>query len=330
MLVKRYTYSDIRTIVSGNGGLTAPPASDVQALINQLQQTEISFTGTATIDIGKYQDAALAVQFDEETDQTYDITVTATAADPSVEQLLAINHANTNTYTPNATGGSIFLDSDRIVINAKENFAMLFGQKGVAIASPNQVNIDAGKTITLFGRSEVFIGLPNRGGEVSEDQKRSAPAIDRRGTGLGDPTPDELYEPLLLGLKVVNFLEDLISSIQNMEIAGPLGTALLQPSSAARLELLKTRLPEIMSNYAYVDGISHEEVDVDRLKVVAAAAVAAQDNVPPRQLIGTVSGTATLGPIGGTPPSNPITSPFKDLPGYYNTPGSSPYGDPIQ
>lgn len=323
MSVKKYTYDDIKTIVSNNGGLNNDQNNDQPPLESQ------TLTGTATIDLGPYQDAALAIKFDEETDQTYDITVSATAADPSVASLLAINHTNINTYIPDATGGSIFLDSDRIVINAKENFAMLFGQKGVAIASPNQVNIDAGKTITLFGRSEVFIGLPNRGGKVSEDKKRSAPATSRRGTGLGDPTPDELYEPLLLGLKVVNFLEDLISSIQNIEIAGPLGTALLQPSSAARLELLKTRLPEIMSNYAYVDGISHEEVDVDRLKVVAAAAAATQDFVPPRQLIGTVVVNTNVDPANPPPPPNPVTSPFKDIPGYYNTPPSPLYGDPI-
>lgn len=326
MPLKKYTYSEIKTIVSGNGGLTAPPASDTQALINQLQQTEISFTGTATIDLGPYQDAVLALRFDEETDQTYDITVNATAADPSVDQLLAIDHANTNTYKPDATGGGIFLNSDRIVINAKEDYSMLFGQKGVAIASPNQVNIDAGKTITLFGRGEVFIGLPNRGKQVDDDlnQKR------KPGKTVGDPTPDELYEPLLLGLKLVNLVEDLISTIQNMEIASPTGTSLLQPSSIAKFELLKVRLPEILSNYAYMDGISHEQVDLDRLKVVQAAAEKAEDFVAPRQLTGTVSGTATLGPIGGTPPPNPITSPFKDLPGYYNTPGSSPYNDPIQ
>ena len=326
MSVRKYTYSEIRTIVSGNGGLTAPPASNVQTLVDQLQQTPISFTGTTVIDLGPYQDAVLALKFDEETDQTYDITVTANAADPTVDQQLSIDHSNTNTYIPDATGGSIFLNSNRIVINAKDDYSMLFGEKGVAIASPNQVNIDAGKTVTLFGRGEVFIGLPNRGKQVDGDPNQAR----QSGKTIGDPTPDELYEPMLLGLKLVNLIEDLISTIQNTEIASPTGTSLLQPSSIAKFELLKVRLPEILSNYAYMDGISHEQVDLDRLKVVQAAAEKAEDFVAPRQLTGTVTGTATLGPIGGAPPANPVTSPFKDLPGYYNTPISPLYGDPIQ
>lgn len=326
MSLRKYTYNDIRSIVSSNGGLTAPPAVNIQSIVDQSQQPGNSIAGTAVIDLGPYQDAVLALKFDEETDQTYDITVTATAADPSVDQQLAIDHNNTNTYTPDATGGSIFLNSNRIVINAKDDYSMLFGEKGVAIASPNQVNIDAGKTITLFGRGEVFLGLPNRGKEVAEDlnKKRNS------GKTVGDPTPDELYEPLLLGLKLVNLIEDLISSIQNMEIASPTGISLLQPSSIAKFELLKVRLPEILSNYAYVDGISHEQVDLDRLKVVQTAAERAVDFVPPRQLTGTVSGTATLGPTSDAIPSNPVSSPYKDIPGYYNTPESSPYGDPIQ
>ena len=119
MSVRKYTYSEIRTIVSGNGGLTAPPASNVQTLVDQLQQTPISFTGTTVIDLGPYQDAVLALKFDEETDQTYDITVTANAADPTVDQQLSIDHSNTNTYIPDATGGSIFLD--RILHDDKRN-----------------------------------------------------------------------------------------------------------------------------------------------------------------------------------------------------------------
>lgn len=327
MANRTYTYAEIRSIVANNGGLTAPPASDIQTLIQQLEQTEITFTGTAVIDLSKYQDEVLALRFEEETDQTYDLTVRPDPlSDSDIQQLLAIDDSKTNTYKPDATGGSLLLNSDRVVVNAKEDFAMLFGEKGVAIASPNQVNVDAGKTITLFGEEEVFLGLPNRGKQVTEDlnQKRS------QSESVGDPTPDELYEPLTLGVKLVNLLEDLISTIQNAEIASPTGISLFQPSSIAQFELLKVRLPELLSNYAYVDGLSHEEIDIERLKKVQAAAARAVDFVPPRQLTGTVTGTATLGPLGGATPSNPVTSPYKDLEGYYNTPGGSLYNDPIQ
>ena len=226
----------------------------------------------------------MALSFSEESDQTFDATVDVKAR--PIEPLLGINKQGKNTYVPEGDGGSIFLNSERVVINAKSDFAMMFGDTGVAIASPKEVNIDAGNAVTLFGHESVFIGIPNRGEEVDEKKigARSAPE------SVGDPTPDELYEPLILGIKLVNFLEDFIVTLENSEIAGPLGNGVFQPSSLAEFELLKTRLPELISEYGYIDGLTHRQIDIKRLKTVKAAKEKAKDYVPPRTLTGTVSG----------------------------------------
>tara|TARA_R110002096_G_scaffold59272_7_gene148761 strand:+ start:6026 stop:6994 length:969 start_codon:yes stop_codon:yes gene_type:complete len=319
----QYTYDQIKQIVAQNGGLPpgmvpiTPPGPP-----GQQQQ----FTGTVTIDIGKYQDEVMALSFSEESDQTFDANVTATAADPSVGVQLGINDSGKNTYIPDAAGGSIFLNSDRVIINSKEDYSMLFGEKGVAIASPNQVNIDAGKSVTLFGHEQVFIGVPNKGEEFDVDTNKSRDP----GKSVGHPTPDELYEPLPLGLKLINFLEDLIVTIENSEIAGPLGNGVFQPSSLAEFELLKTRLPELISNYGYIDGLSHETVDQKRLSTVLAAKEKAKDYVPPRTLTGTVTGTLGGSPPGAPgPPPNPVTNPLAEIPGFYDTPASPIYGDAL-
>lgn len=312
-----YNYESLKQIVASNGGLgdqgagTTPPTPQT-----------LEASGTFTIDLGALQDEVLALKFEEETDQTFDLDVNVKNND--AVQLTGIDNNKNNVYTP-TTGGSMFLNSDRVVINAKSDFAMLFGQKGVAIGSPQKVNIDSGNTITLFGHQNVFLGLPNKGEEYDKKSTIDKPIPK----SVGDGTPDELYEPMVLGLKLINLIEDLIVTIENAEIAGPTGNGVFQPSTLAEFELLKVRLPEILSSYAYLDGLTHEQIDEDRLKVVKAAREKAKDFVPPRTLTGTFSGTASGVPGGGVagPPANPVTSPYAELPGYFETPSTDPYGD---
>jgi len=314
-----YTYDQIKQIVAQNGGL--PPA--IAATVTAPQPGQ-QFTGKTTIDIGKYQDEVMALSFAEESDTTFDLKVKGTAQD--VEKLLGINERSFNTYAPGAVGGSIFLNSSRVVINAKDDYAMMFGKKGVAIASPEAVNVDSGKAITLFGHEQVFIGVPNRGKEITEDLSKARDP----GKSVGDPTPDELYEPLALGIKLINFLEDFIVTLENSEIAGPLGNGVFQPSSLAEFELLKTRLPEIISEYGYIDGLTHGTVDAERLKTVKAAKEKAKDYVPPRTLTGVTTGTVGPGGPGQAgPPPNPVTNPMAAVPGFYDTPASPLYGDEL-
>ena len=315
-----YNYQQIKDTVTNNGALQQAQ-SEVPSTNSTVGST-VSFTGEVVIDLSKYQQAVLALNFSEETDQTFDSTITATAADPSVIQQLGVDDSGKNTYIPSAAGGSLLFNGDRVIINAKEDYAMLFGQKGVAIASPNQVNIDSQKTITLFGHDRVYMGIPNRGGEQKKATTRT------KTPSVGHPTQDELYEPMVLGIKLPNLIEDLIVVLEEARLATPVGDAAFQPSALAELELVKTRIPEILSNYAYVDGISHEPIDMDRLKAVLAARETAEDFVAPTKFTGTVTGTAVLS-NSPLPPANPVTSPLAELPGFYQTPNTPPYGDSL-
>ena len=310
-----YNYESLKQIVAANGGLPGVPAGPAVP-------TEFQVEGTFTIDLGALQDEVLALKFEEESDQQFDLNVNVQTND--AEELTGIDNNGGNVYTP-TTGGSMFLHSDRVMINAKTDFSMLLGEKGVAIASPQKVNIDAGKSITLFGHDNVFMGLPNRGEEY--DKKTTIDKPKPKSVGAG--TPDELYEPMVLGIKLINLIEDLIVVIENAEVAAPTGNGVFQPSTLAELELIKVRLPELLSTYAYVEGLSHEQIDEERLATVEAAKKKAEDFTPPRTLTGTFSGTATVtGPQGPTgPPPNPVTTPFAELPGYFETPSTDIYGD---
>jgi hypothetical protein len=271
----QYSYQSIYNIVNANGDLAPGPQT-------------AAFTGTVTIDLTQYQNQVMSLDFREFRDTALSSEITPIDAKPSVEELLRVNKGGSNTYKPESDGGSVLLNGDRITLNASKDYSMLFGKRGVAIASPNQVNIDTGKSITLFGADErgVFIGIPNKGNNTKAPLTQAA-----LGTSKGDPTPDQLYEPMVLGIKLANILEDALTILKNAEMASAVSVAKWQPSTMGEFALLANRIPEMLSTYAYVDGISHESIDTQQLNKIKGAQKKTANFIPPTQLSGSVAGT---------------------------------------
>ena len=156
---------------------------------------------------------------------------------------------NRNIYSG---GSQLILNSDRIIVNSKNDYLMLFGKQGVALSSPGNVNIDAKDDITIFSDSSLFLGLPG---------KSSSEGVKTKPKNLAQATLDDEYEPLVLGLKLANLLEDLINILANASILTPVGLGTLREDAKDELAYLKARIPEMLSTYGYIDGISHEAVD---------------------------------------------------------------------
>ena len=129
-----YNYESLKQIVAANGGLPGVPAGPTLPT-----SFDVQIQGTFQLDLGALQDEVLALKFEEESDQQFDLNVNVQTND--AEELTGIDNNGGNVYTP-TTGGSLFLHSDRVMINAKTDFSMLLGEKGVAIASPQKVIID--------------------------------------------------------------------------------------------------------------------------------------------------------------------------------------------
>jgi len=286
---KKITYNDIYEIVKNT--------------INSLALASTSYTisGTVTVDLKPYQDAILKLDFKDFIDTTLASDITAESAG-ELDAIFKIDKRKVNTFVPDANGGSIFLNGDRIILNAKSDFSMLFGQKGVAIASPERVNIDAGQSITLFTPESLFLGLPNRGQSTNKLQKTQGELGDTKG----DPTPDYAYEPMVLGVKLANLLEDLVTAVSDGDLVSGLSNASWQPSTIAEFQLLANRLPEILSTYAYVDGVSHEDVNQETLKQLKAKQKATKPFVPPSEISATVVGTITPPLNTGVPSGGPV------------------------
>ena len=255
--------------------------------------TGSSFTTTITIDLKPYQDAIAALKFDGYKDSVYSTTLSSTKATPSVEYKLGINNNGVNIASVGLLG-AIATNSNRVVINASKHMAMMFGQEGVAIASPSRVNIDAGETITLAAQESLFIGLPNKGLQyTTETQKQISLKPPKEGSQKGDPTVDRPYEPLVLGIKLANLLEDILFVLKNAQGVDAWSPVRFNATAQAELSLLANRIPEILSTYAYVDGISHETVNQTVLKTIKQAQASTPNLVSPTRLTGSFAGNGS-------------------------------------
>lgn len=303
----KYTYNDLFQALKAQGAFDTNP-------------TTYTFTANFTIDLKPYQDAVLALDFKDFKDDQLVSPITATAASPGLEQLIGVNSVGENSFIPNASDAGILMAADRIVINAKKDFGMLFGRKGVALASPSRVNIDAGQSITLYGHENVFLGIPNKGNKIKDNQPNLGPT-------KGHPTPDQEYDPLILGYKLANLLEDILFVLKSAELVSGVSPVKFQPSTQAEFGLLANRIPEILSNYAFIDGLSHEQIDSAQLEALKVEQKKVKKFTPPTQLVGGLEGGTGVGTTafpGGTPGPTPAGLDFTPIPSSV-TPTSNQY-----
>ena len=215
----------------------------------------------------------------------------------------------------NYAGSQLLFNSDRIVINSRVDYLMLFGQAGVAISSPGNVNIDADDGITLFGEDGLYLGVPGKGKSLDEGG-----GVKKMPKTKAEATLDEDYEPLVLGLKLVNLLEDLLITIKNATILTPTGKAYFREDTMYELACLQARLPEMLSTYGYIDGISHEMPDP------APEPPSTVSETTPQTTGTTVGPTSTAGTsIEPGIVSNNTSGPLQDQPNYFET--QNPYDD---
>lgn len=163
---------------------------------------------------------------------------------------LLLGLKNTENRKQNSSSESqIIISSNRIIMNAKTDFLMLFGERGVAISSQNNVNIDADQAVTIYGEDGLYLGVPGKGVLLPNKKEPENNA---------EPTVDINYEPLVLGSKIEKIIDDLLETLKVSKIITPSGEAKFSAQTNYELECLQARLPEILSTACFIDGISHE------------------------------------------------------------------------
>jgi len=299
----KVTYDQLKQKLSSTGGLTSPNEGGVPP------GTPVTgtFTGTVTIDVPQLP----KIEFPME-DYTYSSNLESGAAQ-DINKLLGLS-GNTGGRKNNYAGSQILINSDRVILNSKSDYLMLFGQSGVAISSPGNVNIDAGDGVTLYGEDGVFLGVPGKG---DTKDKNTKPPKNK-----AQATLDNEYEPVVLGTKLANLIEDLLVILKNATLLTPVGKGYFREDVMYEFASLQARIPEILSTFAFVDGISHEGVDPEpeAPKTVTE---------PPTTLVGTVTGTftGTTGAVDPNAPSNVVTNPLADQPDFFEA--ESLYGDTL-
>lgn len=118
-------------------------------------------------------------------------------------------------------GNQIYVNTDRILLSAKANEFLIFGQKQVAVFSGGRFSVDAMNDVYMFanksniifhaGGSGKQIFLKSDGGEVYIG-KNDKPGKD------GDPV-----QPMVLGGELVKILSDLIDEINKQWYPTPSG-----------------------------------------------------------------------------------------------------------
>jgi hypothetical protein len=144
-------------------------------------------------------------------------------------------------------GNQIYVNTDRILLSARVNEFLIFGQKQVAVFSGGRFSVDAMNDVYIFanksniifhaGGSGKQIFLKSDGGEVYVG-KNDKPGKD------GDPV-----QPMVLGGELVKILEDLIDEINKQWYSTPCGPTPPNagPNNIAMFNNIKGRLKVILS-----------------------------------------------------------------------------------
>lgn len=298
-------------ILNGAGqpleGTDAPPAGSNNTTGGG--DTELKASGSATSGSGSVFGLPMK-------DYLYDQGITVDPIQPGAGLKAVGLVANGKFIVNNHDAGSpsILINSGRVIINSKESQTIIAGAQGVALTSPTKVNIDADESVTIFGDAGVYLGIPGKG------QPPTKPPI-----ALGDlkffkdgkklksyPSADVPYEPMVLGLKLINWLDDLLVVLKYQQSLTPVGLATAREDTQWDFMALQTRLQELISTEIFIDGYSHEQPDYKSLPNPPT------DVTPPQTSIDVNVNASISNPL--TVPSVPA-GPNVNKPGYYESAG---------
>ena len=309
----KLSYNELLQRVKSEGGFEKILGGGTASEVNK--DTENQQTDPAQSLLGQSIEIEVqqlpVIDFPAMKDLEYEQQVAATPQ--KVGKILAIKKGNAtdSNWTNNFKEGTgqVIINSGRLVFNADKGHMILAGKEGIALGSPGPVNVDSDNSVTLFGQKGLFLGVPNKGEPWSPDD---IPAPKDKG----DKTKNQAYEPLVLGIKLANLLEDLLVILKNANIVTPIGKAYFLEDTQWEFSCIQSRIPEMLSTFAYIDGVSHLPADP---KLPPPEKVTPY----PTKLVGTITavGNSTLNNQTTTQaaPTDPITSPLKDIPGFYDS-----------
>jgi len=140
------------------------------------------------------------------------------------------NFKSAKTKVNKYDGNQVFINSDRLIFNAKKEEVLLFSNKGILLNTSGYVGIDSSDNIGITTLSRLNI------------EARDGMFVDAREIILGK----NASEPLVLGNKLLQLLQDLITEMMNE--THPTGTGPSGPPvNSAKYRIIQNKLRTMLS-----------------------------------------------------------------------------------
>jgi hypothetical protein len=144
-------------------------------------------------------------------------------------------------------GNQIYVNTDRILLSARVNEFLIFGQKQVAVFSGGRFSVDAMNDVYMFAnKSNVILHCGGKGKQVFLNSDGGEVYIGKNDKPGKDGDP---VQPMVLGGELVKILSDLIDTINKQWYNTPCGPTppMAGPNNIADFKAIQKRLKVILS-----------------------------------------------------------------------------------
>lgn len=142
-------------------------------------------------------------------------------------------------------GNQIYVNTDRILLSARVNEFLIFGQKQVGVFSGGRFSVDAQDDVYMFAnKGNVIFHCGGRGKQIFLNSDGGEVYIGKNDKPGKDGDP---VQPMVLGGELVKILQDLIDEINKQSYMTPAGTSNVAPLNQTAFTKIRKKLDVILS-----------------------------------------------------------------------------------
>lgn len=153
-------------------------------------------------------------------------------------------------------GAQIFINSDRLIMNSKENEISLFSNAEINLSAVQSITVDSAKSVMITAENDITLTTPkdivlsgdtislNCSSDISQGTSGNYTISGKKifiGSG-GDES-----QPMVLGAELAKWLQELIQALTTAVILTPTGPGAFNPTTNIILATLGSKLGTINS-----------------------------------------------------------------------------------
>ncbi len=165
----------------------------------------------------------------------------------SIAHLRSAEISNSKNYT----GAQIFVNSDRVIVNSKQNEISLFSKAEINLSAVESITMDAGKSVLITAERNIKLGAFKdvfiSGNTFVVNTRKD---ISQETSGIFTISGEKIFigsegdesQPMVLGGELANWLQELIRLLSTATVITSTGPAFFDPKVAIGLVKLATDL----------------------------------------------------------------------------------------